>query len=534
MRRMGLTIVLTVAFGLLLVGEGWGSLSKSMSFPPEGLTFSQENGYDVVSLKGCEFSTDSIGGPELPARIVSFVIPQDTRVDSVRILYSDSSELPGKYWIYPLQPSLPTDGSDPPPFVPPDTSIYSSSSPYPGRLAEVVGEGYRSGYKIVDLKFYPLQYTPAESTLVLYTEISFTLDLASDSNYVVPIYRMSELSQTLVKKLTMALVENPEDVEGYFGGSMKVEKRNIPQKFSVTSLPSGEGLTVDYVIITTQDLKDSFQRLADWRTKSGLVTQVRTVDWIESHYQGCDLQERIRNFIKDCHRQWGTIYVLIGGDTEKVPVRLVANNFHPTDLYYSGLEGNWNANGNSIFGEYYCYPDDDPDITPDLWLGRASDVTPEEVNTLIDKVFTYEKNPPTDYLKKILLLGGSLEGNDGVGAMDKEELWTRLAYWWYAGLDSLELYGPISGPGWQGDAELNRTNVLAALNSGYHFVNHCDHAGQYCLSTGQETGGGKIWRTDADALTNGPRYSILWTYGCDPNAFDYNCFSEHFMKSANG
>jgi hypothetical protein len=49
---------------------------------------------------------------------------------------------------------------------------------------------------------------------------------------------------------------------------------------------------------------------------------VRTLDWITANYRrGADTAETIRFFLQDAYANWGTRYVLIGGDTQDVPVR---------------------------------------------------------------------------------------------------------------------------------------------------------------------------------------------------------------------
>ncbi len=848
MRRVGLIIVLTATLGLLLVGEGWGTLSKSISFSPEDLTFSQQEGYDLVNLEGCNSFTTEPGAPSLPAKTLSFLIPQDAQVDSVRIVGSYSQEVSGDYWIYPVQYPVSLDGGEPLPFVEPDPWYYFSGLPYPWKLVEVIGDGYRAGYHIVSLKLYPLRYNGIDSTLTLYTQISFQLKLSAAPNGALPVYRRSQFSQREVERYIRSLIENPEDMEGYAGIPAKMEKRDRLRKPKITPLPSLESDCVDEVIISSEELKDSFQRLADWRTKEGVVTELRTTEWIGSHYPGVDPQEKVHNFIRDCYSYWGTMWVLLGGDTDVLPYRGLSSSRDPSDLYFSGLDESWNSNGNAVFGDgagemqlgmgfysvdfvnpqegwavgdngtilhtsdggkvwmaqesgtdkrldgvsfvnpnqgwilvedgtilhtsdggenwvvqptgkedesskggvgcgcicfvdtlkgwavgcweekvlvtkdggnnwsyqaegmsdllsgitfidslhgwavgkYYgkagavlhtedggqdwqrtpvdvkgtlyevhfadrsngwantasrvihtsdgggswevqdtepgpgelfidlcaidsleCWlvgygglilhtqdgglswvrqdgvpdreflglsfpnslqgwvvggggiilhtadggeswetqfdlyrPGDRLDLDPDVWLGRAPAEDTTQVNVFINKILTYEKNPPTDYLKKILLLGGSIVDSGGYGPRTKEAIQDPEYSPWYplVGLTKWELYGPkddpISWPPphplWTGDAELNRTNALAAINSGYHFINHGDHAGKYCLCTGAETGGGKIWRTDADDLTNGSKLSILYSFGCSPNAFDYDCFSEHFINNPNG
>ena len=50
--------------------------------------------------------------------------------------------------------------------------------------------------------------------------------------------------------------------------------------------------------------------------------------------------------------------MLLGGDTDVIPARFgyvtfYTGDFIPTDMYYSCLDGTWNADGDSLWGEAY-------------------------------------------------------------------------------------------------------------------------------------------------------------------------------------
>ncbi len=75
------------------------------------------------------------------------------------------------------------------------------------------------------------------------------------------------------------------------------------------------------------------------------------------------------------------------------------------------------------------------------------------------------------------------------------------------------------------------------MNQGYHLIWHVDHCSQYSIGTGRDHNTDPqrlLFRNDAMALSNHNKPSILWTLGCDPNAFDYESISESFMNNPNG
>ncbi len=95
-----------------------------------------------------------------------------------------------------------------------------------------------------------------------------------------------------------------------------------PGPYQPTFRPTTDGSAVEYVIVTSDALLTEFEDLADWKTRKGVQAAVRTVEWIDQTYpNGVDRAERIRFFIRDAYQNWGTLFVLLGGDTDVVPPR---------------------------------------------------------------------------------------------------------------------------------------------------------------------------------------------------------------------
>ncbi len=166
-----------------------------------------------------------------------------------------------------------------------------------------------------------------------------------------------------------------------------------------TEFPSLDGPPVDYVIITSEELEDSFQELADWKTEKGVPAVIRTVEWIGENFAGSDIQEKIRTFIIDAYELWGTDWVLLGGDTEVIPPRYFwesdGESNAPRDVYYGGLDGTWNKERDYRIG-YDRIGHDDIDVADpywDVWLGRLPVRTTDEVEDVAAKLFSYVRKP---------------------------------------------------------------------------------------------------------------------------------------------
>lgn len=78
----------------------------------------------------------------------------------------------------------------------------------------------------------------------------------------------------------------------------------LMNKFEPTSSPSSAGSPIEYVIITTDELVLPFETLAKWKIEKGIPAVVKTITCIENNYQGSDLAEKVRNFLKDAYSEW--------------------------------------------------------------------------------------------------------------------------------------------------------------------------------------------------------------------------------------
>lgn len=305
--------LIVLALLIILLKLAMADVSHNADFPISDLSIeailepADSNIYHHIEQIGCLFKTKLLGFPELPYQAINLVIPANEEVIGITIDNTISEELGDTFYVYPAQP--PWKIGDPrPPFVPPDSEAYSSNLPYPGNLAEVAHCGYFSGYHLVTVRLYPTQYIPAARKLIFYSKIAFTIHTRACVSKAVPVYRRSPIVQARMEKIVKSLVENPEEVRSR---KWEVRSEKIETKpLLITSLPSIEGSGVDYLIITSEALKDTFQVLADWKTRKGVVTAVRTVEWINQNYTGCDLTEEVRNFIKDAYSYWGTIWFL--------------------------------------------------------------------------------------------------------------------------------------------------------------------------------------------------------------------------------
>ena len=307
------------------------------------------------------------GAPVVPYKTATVLIPYGAEVDDIQVTPGEKKYL-GKFLLEPGQEPLPIgkEGG----LTPRNETIYNSMASYPGTIYSKVCVQWKKGYQILVLNLYPLEYIP-KSQDVSYIE---EMTVAVKTKPAPPNALFRGLPEE--KGDILGIVDNPKEMSTYD----KVAKSNY------LSNP-----TYDYVIITNEELKNAaatprFQDLISLKESKGLSGTIVTTEYIYSTYTGADNQTKIRNFITYAYLNWGTEYVLLGGDADRaeiggesgddiVPVRALwsfQGEEIVSDLYYACLDGDYDEDGDGIYGE----PKDGPgggevDLMAEVYVGRA-------------------------------------------------------------------------------------------------------------------------------------------------------------------
>jgi len=276
---------------------------------------------------------------------------------------------------------------------------------------------------------------------------------------------------------------------------------------------------------------------------------------IDAGYTGVDQQERIRNCIRDYYQNHGTIYVCLGGDNTVVPDRdcyvsvgSYVSSTMPTDLYYGGLDGTWDSDGDGIYGE--AGEDTDVDLLPEVWVGRIPVRTAQQAADYITKLIAYETAGAQDFSGRLLLTGTKLwnrYSGDSRPADFRDHDPVSDAHIWNnrACRDAIQPYRQLTFLGQMHDTRtswdtavavdyaLTSTNLQTRMNDGYHHVLMATHGGTTAWST---ESGGSFSTTHAAGMTNAARPSVIYTIACNTGAFDTAepSLSEAFVRNAGG
>ncbi|RKX71562.1 hypothetical protein DRP53_01140 [candidate division WOR-3 bacterium] len=489
--KHGIAVILMVS----VIGLYGGEKIIEINGEPAQLRIESDGCYDHLSYSG-GIRTGPPGAPGLPLVPIVVVLPQGAEKVNLEIIQITDEEVPGYYRPFPYQKPIPLNQNGT--FTPPDLKTYQSQ--FPAQPVQLTGVGNLYGYRVASLLFYPVRYEP-EGRLYLHRSIRLRLSYQIGGEINTASVDQLRSAKTNLRRMVL----NPQDLDIY--GPATFDRDGYREVF-----------------ITAQDLVSSLEPLRYWRTKQGIPCTTVVAADIQNQYPGYDGPEKLRNFIIDVKDKWGAEYFLMVGDVGKIPYRFLGtpDSSMPSDHYFADLDGDWDANGNHIYGEW---PDDSMDMYHDVFVGRFSVETPSECQTVVNKILTYEKNPPSGYLKKALLpavlLGGHQWG---------DEVNDSIANCTPPGWQDIKLY--------QSQNNLTRSAVINEINSGVGFVHYAAHGNE----NGTYWAGGVdtvLHSTDVLNLTNGNKLGIHNAIACISGGFDLgevnnDCFAEHLHNHSGG
>ncbi len=280
-------MVLRAAFAVVILGVAILGVTPATSAGPAvavaidvpAIEFVEDGGLVTPSIDGCR-SLAAEGEPNIPARVVHFVIPSDMSVADIAVSFGDERMLLGTYRIAWLQPETPVGEERT--SVDASLQIYSSDEIYPPERAVYLGDGYLGGYHIASIALYPLRYHPESGRVVVTEDLTARLELVPSVDRSAPRYRMTTDAADTYRRLVAGMVENPEDIAACMKPGVEIVSGDSPDGFAPRHSPSLEGSAVEYVIITTEEYEPYFQQIADWKTKKGVPAVIRTVSWINA------------------------------------------------------------------------------------------------------------------------------------------------------------------------------------------------------------------------------------------------------------
>ena len=462
--------------------------------------------FDIIDTEdGQEINAEGFGRlliagkPNLPSKIFSLAIPPGAEVADINFEASESIVLSGTFDIPPCP--LPEVIGQEDPLVRENeevtfnenfNQVYYGDDPYPSSIGEFVRTSHYRKYNLVDVRINPFTYYPASDQLEYYPEITVEI------NYENPDTETDVIEDGLIKTEEIAekIIANYEQAQGWY--------QQIPI--------IGKGL-YDYVIITLDSLTSSVTPLVNWEIAKGRNVQVVTTSWIDTTYTGYDLEEKMRNFLRDKYPsgEWGIEDVLLVGHYDDVPIRFTVHA--ETDYYYAELSlpdsQSWDADGDHQYGENYG---DSNDFYGEVNVGRIPFSDAGTVLSICDKSVAYEQNDDPSFKKNILLLG-SFFWSDTDNAVLMEYKTDSSLHPWMADWTKTRLYKQ-GHSAYTSDYDISYNNVQNVWSSGtYAFVNYAGH-GSATACYRMYSGGGAFVDTDTCNYLNDDYPAIIFAAAC--------------------
>ncbi len=439
------------------------------------------------------------GQPILPYIIKTYTYPIGTIISEIQCIpYNIQTKKITKDVIYAQQPAIRSEKVQTLKSTKKDVCIYNNNQLFPDTwFTYTLGIGLEGTKHVtyVTLKLFPIRYSPGNQH-ISYTN-NFDITIVSES----------------------------------------------PKK----SLTSSDEYKV--VIISPQRFARKLQRLVEHKIAIGMPTKLVTTQEIYKNFEGRDQAEKIKYFIKSAIEEWNTSYVLLFGGmkgqrfwTWYVPIRYSnlddASDFETqyiSDLYYADIYKYdartgysfdcWDSNNNDVFAEWNKDNKDVLDMYPDVYVGRLPCQYTFEVDTIINRIITYETTTSGQpWFKSIVGIGGDsfddIHWNTSTDYLEgQEETNHSLNYM----VDFSKTRVWVEG----GDIQLSSENISIVLSQGHGFVIFSGH-GNPCSWATHPHADFDTWIdfgvSRIKKLTNGEKRPVLIVGGCHNSQFDVSLF----------
>ncbi|RLF45572.1 MAG: hypothetical protein DRN17_02260 [Thermoplasmata archaeon] len=471
---------------------GTTSLMSSKNFEEvfDSPKVSLKDNHVLISVKN---TVDDMkpGYPIIPYKTETITLPFGTKINDVKVKIGNVQSMKLDKKIAPSPEPVPLNGAEPK--AAQEGAIYQSNEPYPSNWVEWnTGAGIENGKHVIflSIRAFPARYIPAEN------EVEYVNDMSIEIKYTPP------------------------------------------------SKPLLTNDVYDLLIIAPSEFSDALQPLVEHKNSHNVKTiLVTTAEIYGGTYftpQGRDDAEKIKYFIKDAIEEWGIKYVmlvggltsLISGQEWYVPVVYVHNEDasepkYISDLYYADIydaDGNfssWDTNDNGVYGEWRMTGKDKIDGYPDVYVGRLACRNVKEVQTVVNKIITYESTPSDPSWFKRLILAGGDTFNDisGHNYLEGEVATQQTAdYLGGKGFEPIKL--------WWSLGNLKQSNVVSEISNGAGFVHFSGHGspGMWMAKDFTQDPHGKyILGLDVyhmPMLSNSGEYPVVVIGGCHNSMFN--------------
>jgi len=487
---------LLIAFSMLIVTVSANNIEVSSSVTAlkvqsksiSGLVFEntigvinfsviQNSSTDYTQIRVNKYSkSDKIGYPSMPVYRKLMEIPLGARI-KVKVLSYDLKEY--KLDEYGIQNQIfPCQGpqskcSDNEQFVI-DNNVYNNNQFITSELAKVNIVGTMRSQRLALVEISPFEYNPVEGILRVYENLQFEVE-----------FENADYASTYDIK--------SKYYSHYFSGMQKSVINYIPNtnRENLTQYP------VKYVIVSNPMFQNSLQPLIDWKKQKGFNVVEAYTNEIGT------TKEDIKTYLQSLYDAGTTedpapSFILFVGDINQMPTY---NNGHGvTDRNYVEYTG---------------------DLLPEIFYGRLSAETTDQLDIMIAKTLQYEQYtmPDPSYLDEVVMVAGMDSGFGNDWANGQINYGTENYFNSDNDIISHTYLYPESGG--------QSSQIKQDISNGVTFANYTAH----CSPNGWADPSFVI--NDISNLANQDKYGLLIGNCCSSSEYQTTCFAEEIVRAEN-
>lgn len=476
-----IVLLIGLLLPLLLCAE---SLSVLVSLEP--LPFDQEK--NCFNLKNSKYGAVTAPGMyQLPVRTINLVLPPGA------IYQNHSISLAGQSFIFAPEPIIN------PAFSSSDGLLYSTAQTQFKQQTSFKGIQKWGDIQYASFQVLPASYDPLRKGYSVSEQVQIQLEylLPKDTprNCLPPTLRDG------------SYFDNPQDLHKFYRQSSQ--------------------LIYDYLVVSTPQLYSAASELISFRESQGLECVFADIDDVLDSSQGLNPAEKLRNYLIQQYAVHPFCYLLLIGDLDTVPVAMLTpepDGFDtiPSDFYYSDLSSIFDTDGDDRLGEYSFGEGDQDwlvDFTPELFVGRISTNSTNQVTAISSRIVAYEQSSAA-WKNKALLPAAFLNyQNEGDEAnflqTDGADYMELIKATIINDMQSTSLYEQTGVvPSHPSDYDLDSSTLRNLLDTqSYGILNWSAHGSATSSSR-------KVWLEDINSNGIPESYEMEWMGLVNRNTFD--------------
>ena len=431
-------------------------------------------------------STAHAGEPAVPMTGIPVMIGDKARMD-VRVIDAQYMDFQG----IEVAPSKGDFSRTIDPETVPYTygECYSQDAFFPASNLNLYEPYIIRDFRGQNMAVYPFAYNPVAKTLRVYY------------NLTVEMYKVDNNGKNVIENRRSNVVKMSQDFKSMYQRHFINYEAGMAKYTPVDD----EG---DLLIICYDSFISSMTDFVNWKRTRGINTTIVGTSTVASSLTYSNIQSYIQS---QYNANNNLTHVLLVGDVDQIP-----------GYTYSGASG-YEGKGDNPYGQIVGN-----DIYNDVFIGRFSANTADQVTTQVNRTITYERDLTTAASWCQNGLGVSKnEGGSGHNGEDDyqhmEVIRTDLLDFGYSTVYQ-DYYGASGYP------STSTTTISDHINSGVGIINYCNHGSQTAWQSHNYT------NSHVNALTNDNKLPFVFSVACYNGQYDYSsdCFGEAWLHATNG